>query len=130
MALRVKMTKDQLQSGRLIPNGWYSAVVVDIQEDTDKNGSQMIIPEVKVTGHPEFAGVPVRAWMSADWFGGGDAIRRFIEACTGKPYVPEQEVDLSAAKGVNLKFYNQQGTDKNGRPCNQVVDWAHKDKAV
>jgi len=130
MSLKVKITKDKLQQGRLIPNGWYSGEVSEVSDDTDKNGNDMATVDIKVTGHPEFQGVPVRTWMSPEWGGGGDFMRRYIEAITGKPYLPEQEVDLGATKGRKIKFFNQSGTDQNGKPCNSISDWSHIDKAV
>ena len=122
MTLRVKLTKDEVNSGRIIPNGEYVGIVHSITEDETQGGDWMVVADLKVEGHREYAGVVVRDWLGK-WFRGADKLRRFIEALTNSPYDYEKEYDLTKATGTKVRFFNQQGTDNQGRPCNSIVDY-------
>jgi len=126
--MKVKMTRDEVNAGRLIPNGEYAGEITGTSDETSSGGNEMLVLNIKVQNHPEFAGVEVRDWLG-NWFRGADKMRRFVEAVTNAKYDYEHEYDLSdkTLKGKKVKFYNRQGTDNTGKPCNQVEDYKNVD---
>src|SRR3990167_2518099 len=108
--MRVKMSRDDVNSGRIIPNGEYLGTVTMAQDKESNAGNEMLEIDIKVENHPEYSGVIVRDWLG-NWFRGADKLRRFIEAVTGAKYDYEKTYDLSeqALKGKKLKVYNRQG---------------------
>ena len=126
--MKVKMTRDDVNAGRLIPNGEYIGEITAATDETSSGGNDMLVLDLKVQNHPEFSGVEIRDWLG-NWFRGADKMRRFIEAISAAKYDYEKEYDLSDAKlkGKRVKFYNRQGTDQTGNPCNQVQDYKNVD---
>lgn len=122
MSMKVRMTRDEVNKGRLIPNGEYLGTITEVEEDESKAGNEMWVVDIKVKNHPEFAGVTLRDWLGV-WFRGADKLRRFIEAVTKKPYDYDKDYDISAAKGRDIRFYTNQGTDDKGMPNNSITDY-------
>lgn len=122
--MKVKMTREDVNAGRLLPNGEYVGTIIAATDDESSSGNEMLVLDIKVENHPEFAGVTVRDWLG-NWFRGADKMRRFIEAITNVKYDYEKSYDLteSALRGKRIKFYNRQGTDNTGKPCNTVEDY-------
>lgn len=122
--MKVKMTREDVNQGRLIPNGEYAGTITAAEDGESGAGNEMLIVDIQVNGNPEYQGVIVRDWLG-NWFRGADKLRRFIESITGAKYDYDKQYDLSenSLKGKKLKFYNRQGADNTGRPCNTVEDY-------
>lgn len=122
--MKVKMSREQVNSGRIIPNGEYLGMIINIEDSESNAGNPMAVVDIQVDANPEYSGVICRDWLG-DWFRGADKLRRFIEALTNSKYDYEKEYDLSneKIKGRKIKFYTIQGTDKNGQPCNSIQDY-------
>ena len=122
--MKVKMTREEVNAGRLIPNGWYKGVIENAEDGESNSGNAMLVVDIKVIGHPEYAGVTCRDWLGS-WFRGADKFRRFIETMTGAPYDYNKEYNLTndSLKGKQILFYNAQSTDDKGQPVNSVQDY-------
>ena len=126
--MKVKMTRENVNAGRLLPNGEYIGIIIAAEDDESSSGNKMLVVDMQVDNHPEFKGVMVRDWLG-NWFRGADKMRRFIEAITNAKYDYESVYDLTEVtlKGKKVKFYTRQGTDDKGSPCNTVEDYNHFD---